>query len=251
MFSVRPAFAIVVTLALIYGTASPSKSASFFGLKMKTMDFRHATDAPPIDEASLVRYSRKGYGSIKGHLGIADVTEAGNQITFDANDVYLVPAIPYTQWYFMTYLTKNFKRFDGRVYSPNRDQRVEFDPLDPTVLKYSRKFKTDAEGRYEFSNLPTGNYYVIAFVEHVINGTVTRGNDFVGYNTSSYKASYLSLLGDDPPLEVSGDRPGSASNLIRIVPNERWDVACASDGKLAPCVEVVDLDQFLGGRGDY
>jgi hypothetical protein len=230
------------------GTAS----ADFLGIKVRgTNPMRDAEAAPKLDASQLAPYARHGYGSIKGHLGTDDSTQNGNEITFPHNDVFLVPAVPYTRWYFMDYLTKDLRHVGG-LFIEGHAPRIEYAPFDATALKYTRKAETDDAGRYQFLGLPTGDYYVIAFVNTVINGSNIR-QTFDGsiVSIANYKEELVSLLGDEPPLHIDGDRQAAATALIRIRPNIRVENYCRHDVKLAPCNQIIDLDQFLGGRGDY
>lgn len=98
-----------------------------------------------LSERDLRPYSQEGSGTIGGRVWTEHAEYWGSE-RVDANRarVELVPATPYTrEW---------FERTIGR------GEKLE--PEDPRLESYRRQATTDGRGRFRFTGLPPGEYYV-------------------------------------------------------------------------------------------
>lgn len=103
----------------------------------------------PFDEAALQPFVAKGTSTITGQ---AFLKTAGGEVRYGAGDnVSLVPVTPYT-----TQRTKAFLKAGdsmmASILAPQSDQRLQ---------KYVRSVVADASGKFEFQNIPAGDYYVL------------------------------------------------------------------------------------------
>jgi hypothetical protein len=103
--------------------------------------FRGHTPQVPIDDA-LASPPATGTGSIIGEVRIK--TSAGEVRTGAESTIYLIPATAYTSEWFEHYVVKR-EKIDGK---------------DPRSFLSTRAEHVDGQGRFEFSNIPAGAYYL-------------------------------------------------------------------------------------------
>lgn len=109
-----------------------------------------------FDEEGTKWFKNTGNGTIKG---IAKFTSKNGELRFGKDfRIELMPNCRYTEERLMhIYNNKDF----GYVYV--EDGVPKFTP-DPKAYHDTKKTMCNQEGEFEFSNLPPGNYYVIAFM---------------------------------------------------------------------------------------
>ncbi len=97
----------------------------------------------PFSEEELKIYSNKGSGKIHGQ---AFLKTRGGDVKYGAgNTIYLIPSTPYTD----ELMNKVMIRGGGLLH--NMDQRLS---------SYIKTTIADGEGKFDFINLPKGDYYV-------------------------------------------------------------------------------------------
>ncbi len=204
-------------------------------------------NAPAVDPAQLRPYFATGAGVVRGHLSLPGVNY-GEEIKLNDEPVYAVPVTDYTRWYFMNYLTKAIK-FETLPFE-HGDPRRSVLKVDPATFKTFRKTITDKEGRFEFTTLPTGKYYLIAIPNIVISGSsITSG--FLGFAVSDFTVREVVLMGDEPGYDIDGGR-AHPTKLVRITPHERGRIDCTdSRGRGTDCQKAFDFDQFWGEQSEY
>ncbi len=160
------------------------------------------SNAPAIVASDYVPYRRIGKGSASGRVTMT--TQTGKQFPADRVSIYLLPATPYTAWYvglhddeFVNALKRAQSIHHGGIRGmmdhkiavnmglsgiPDFKKPIPFTPIDDEVFRSIRVAKTDATGRYSFTGLPTGRYYVITHWPIVIDQTTAQTNGFgVGF----------------------------------------------------------------------
>lgn len=93
-------------------------------------------------EAEYAPYAKPGTAQIDGQAFIK--THSGEVKFAAANWVYLTPLTSYSAEWFRVRVLNN--------------RRIE--PPDARLEKYQRRTKADGEGRFQFKNLPAGEYYL-------------------------------------------------------------------------------------------
>ena len=100
-----------------------------------------------FDDAEYSSLKRSGNNTIRGQVFAK--TRGGDVKKGAGNPVRLIPVTKYTeQWYTEQHM---------------RGKRPT-SPPDPRYASYDTEVVTDADGRFEFSDLPAGDYYVISNV---------------------------------------------------------------------------------------
>jgi hypothetical protein len=103
----------------------------------------------PFSELDFEPYIKDGSGSVSGS---AFMKTRGGDVKVGAGClVELIPYTPYTA-----------ERFDHAMSAP-RSARME--PRDSRLDNYVRKTLADAQGNFEFKNVPSGKYYVACVIE--------------------------------------------------------------------------------------
>ena len=98
----------------------------------------------PFDVAEYEAFSRPGTGVIKGQVFAKTI--GGDVKKGAGNSVTLMPATKYREgWYWQA---KN----QGRAMPPG----------DSRHLQYDQTKVTDGEGRFEFKDIPAGQYYLVS-----------------------------------------------------------------------------------------
>ncbi len=96
----------------------------------------------PFEESQFIAYAQPGDGVIEGEAFVK--LPDGKVIQAAGNEIGLLPVTDYTrEW------------FEAGVL-PNRPVT----PFDPRIAKYFKHMRADAQGRFAFTNLPAGQYYV-------------------------------------------------------------------------------------------
>ena len=91
----------------------------------------------------------------QGFLG----TRGGNIKTCAGNEVFLIPDSPYAKFRMQVFYGGLERGFLG-----SRRSFAQREHPDPDYVKTSRKAVCDADGRFTFSRLPAGRYYVVTTV---------------------------------------------------------------------------------------
>ena len=106
----------------------------------------HYKHQVPFDEADYAPYAGAGTAVI---TGTAVVTlKDGKTIAASNEFVFLIPGTAYSrEW------------FENEILA---DHRIE--GVDPRSLRATRSVTTDTEGRFTFSNVPPGDYYLTCSV---------------------------------------------------------------------------------------
>lgn len=100
----------------------------------------------PFIESDYAWASRPGTGAITGQAFL--VTRGGEVKVAAGREVLLNPVTPYsTEW------------FDRAVVAG-----MPLEPPDERFRKYHRTVVGDAEGRFRFTGLPAGDYYVASWI---------------------------------------------------------------------------------------
>jgi hypothetical protein len=96
----------------------------------------------PFPQAEYAALPKTGTGVVRGQAFLK--TRGGDVKTAAGSLVWLNPATSYAeQWYEVGYL---------------KDSPLE--PVDPRVRQYNLETVADAEGRFEFRNVPPGDYFL-------------------------------------------------------------------------------------------
>lgn len=100
----------------------------------------------PLNENELAPYLKKGTASI---VGQAYRKLKGHEVKYGAGVfIYLMPVCGYTS------------EFIGGVSSGQRDETI-----DHRLNAYIRKTVGDGEGRFQFTDLPAGSYYIMTIIK--------------------------------------------------------------------------------------
>jgi len=96
-------------------------------------------------EAEYAALAETGKASVRGQAFMK--TLGGDVKTAAGNDVTLNPVTSYSQQWYMAYC-----------------QKKPLEPADPRINQYIHKTIADAEGRFEFLDVPAGEYFLVATV---------------------------------------------------------------------------------------
>jgi hypothetical protein len=97
----------------------------------------------PFNEDEIAPFTKNGTSAIYGQ---AFLKTKGGDTKYGAGDtIYLIPSTTYTK----ELISKAEEKGGGFLTN-----------ADPRVKQYIRKTTADGEGRFEFINLPKGDYYV-------------------------------------------------------------------------------------------
>jgi len=119
-----------------------------------------ATEVPisaPFNKSDVVWFDGTGAGTLKGSAFLR--TNGGAVKTCAGYDVQLLPYSPYAAERMRFIYGSDTS---GNLFGPRRAWK--FTPDEPEFYKALRKTVCDANGEFEFDNLPNGDYFVIAKV---------------------------------------------------------------------------------------
>jgi hypothetical protein len=98
-------------------------------------------------EDEFAPYAKKGTATV---VGQAFLKTKGGEVKYAAgNKVVLLPVTSYTT---------------EAVTAGTVEQYAKFENLDPRLKKYMKESMADGEGRFEFKDIPPGNYYVFTHI---------------------------------------------------------------------------------------
>ena len=97
----------------------------------------------PLNEADYDAFLGEGTAVISGEISVEN--RDGKIIHGDTAFIYLVPATPYTQEWFEHYVVQDHK----------------IGGTDPRSFQATRTTVVGTAGRFQFPNIPAGNYYLL------------------------------------------------------------------------------------------
>jgi len=113
-----------------------------------------------FDEQDFAQYAAAGTSSIVGQAFLK--TRGGDVKLGAGNEVLLCPVTPYSTEY-----------FERQVV---REEQLQ--PPDERILRYFKSTVADASGRFEFKNLPAGEYFLGCKITWEVQGVA--GTETVG-----------------------------------------------------------------------
>jgi hypothetical protein len=144
----RPILTLII-MALVSGCVSGPKLESVF------------------DPSEAEAINQSGFGAV---IGQAFVTRSDGSVAYAAgSEVYLIPTSTYADAH-MAYL------FQGRKFN----NTVERPSTEPAYLAMTKRTKADADGRFTFSLLADGNYYLLTRITWK-EGKVDGGGDLMEF----------------------------------------------------------------------
>ncbi len=94
--------------------------------------------------SEYVAYMRPGTCTIHGH--VREWPAFGGAATFAQLPVFLMPATRFREQWYWEYLVVD---------------KTAMSPFDPRHAQYDRQAKTDRDGRFEFTAVPRGTYFLL------------------------------------------------------------------------------------------
>jgi hypothetical protein len=147
-------------------------------------------------------------------------TETGRSFPAANVPIYLIPATPYTQWYINLHAQEfrdAIKRAAtihhggiagmqeraiwskvGRSGPPDLTKPIPFTDMDDSVFKTARTVGTDARGRYRFTAVPAGGYFVLTHWPIAIDKTSAETSGFItGFDGVGVEQSHTDVETDE------------------------------------------------------
>jgi len=131
-----------------------------------------------LKQAAFIK--QEGTGEIKGEAFLRQ--NGGGVVTCAGREVTLVPSTAYSDERFL-FLFKNNEKGYSPVY-----RRVISVP-NPEYASFTRKTRCDSQGKFKFTGLQSGNYYVAGDVIWVIGGLSQGGSLMQKVNVNFGQAS--------------------------------------------------------------
>lgn len=131
--------------------------------------------SPPIlNEKDLFPYKPKGQATATGQVFLS--LPSGKAMTQAGVSVHLIPAVPYTRYWFDRNVRVNSCSAKGEVI-PTEPPAPVLSPAECTramlaqflaekrLLPYLRTTRANPTGHFWFAKLPTGRYYLVSLLE--------------------------------------------------------------------------------------
>lgn len=127
----------------------------------------HPKERMPIpmafDEAAALKMLAPGAATIRGSAAVRQV--GGGVVTCAGEDVDLVPDTAYAKWRMQAYYGGTYRGYRN-VQRPD----VVFEPNVDAYHQARRTTRCDAQGRFEFTKVGPGSYFVITRVVWTVGG---------------------------------------------------------------------------------
>jgi len=147
--AMRPALPLLFAISLVAGCVSGPKLESVF------------------DPGEAEAINQSGFGAVNGQAFLK--RSDGSVVYAAGSEVYLIPRSTYADAH-MNYL------FQGRKFN----NTVEQPSTEPAYLSMTKRTKADADGRFTFSLLADGNYYLLTRITWK-EGKVDAGGDLMEF----------------------------------------------------------------------
>jgi uncharacterized protein YceK len=161
-------------------SAGKSRAEQLQDLEMEMAAAAKVEIKTPFSAKDASYINKRGGNTIFGQ-GLLR-TKGGDVRTSAGSKAFLYPVTPYTEEW-MTALFKNTKEgmnsIIGLTYVP---VKREIKNADPDLHKYVKEQICDAQGGFEFSGIPDGQYFVVTTVEWQVpnrNFTGHQGGDLM------------------------------------------------------------------------
>lgn len=135
----------------------------------------------PFDEAEYNALPKVGTGTVKGQVFAK--TRGGDVKKGAGNNVILIPATVYGNL-----------RYREQVIGGKLLAKAE----DPRYARYVREQTTDGDGRFTFTNVPSGKYYAVSY----ITWEAPSSNPYLTTETQGGKVHKEIEVQNDQTLEV-------------------------------------------------
>lgn len=145
----RPALLWVLAVGLLAGCVSGPKLESVF------------------DPSEAEAINQSGFGAVNGQAFLK--RSDGSVVYAAGSEVYLIPRSTYADAH-MAYL------FQGRKFN----NTAEEPSTEPAYLSMTKRTKADADGRFTFSLLADGNYYLLTKITWK-EGKIEAGGDLMEF----------------------------------------------------------------------
>ena len=99
-----------------------------------------------FNEADYAQYAEPGTATIRGQAFL--VQAGGNVVKAAGREIALRPKTGYSEEWYARHIINN----------------ETLEPGDTRILKYIRTVNADADGNFQFENVPAGEYYVTCFL---------------------------------------------------------------------------------------
>jgi len=127
---------------------------------------RHVTLTTAFNPSQVAWFNQHGTGAITGQAFVQ--TRGGNPRTCAGNEVRLYPHSAYSDERLMALYGSTESGF-----IPVGFAGIQFSPESKAYQDTDRITKCDAQGNFTFSNLPTGNYFIVTGVAWSTRGGVS------------------------------------------------------------------------------
>ena len=129
---------------------------------------------PVLNEKDLVPYKPKGQATATGQVFLS--LPSGKAMTQAGVSVYLIPAVPYTRYWFDRNVRINICSPKGEM-APTEPPAPVVSPAECThailaqflaekrLLPYLRTTRANPTGHFWFAKLPAGRYYLVSLLE--------------------------------------------------------------------------------------
>jgi hypothetical protein len=125
----------------------------------------------------FAQYEGKGTSAVAGQ---AFLTTRGGNVKYGAGRaVYLIPVTPYTAEWVQNCLSGTF----GKKAT-----------LDPRLSQYVKIAQADGEGRFQFSEIPAGNYYLACYITWEIPDQILPEGGWVVKSVNLQEGSNIQIV---------------------------------------------------------
>jgi hypothetical protein len=180
---------------------------------------------PPLSLYHIEDYGKSGSGIISGQL--TAVTKKFGKVVYPNAKSYLIPDNNFTYYYIndLAFMLEN----------PNAKHYLTGYPIQ--LAKYTRETMSDADGNFQFTNLPDGDYLLNAYVQ---------------YERDSHPEKSRTTIGVGPDGETVYGTERHAGLKIDSDDAEVWASATVDSTAGKPHYDIYSFDvmgEFLCCRG--